>query len=191
MICAISPASVNYEESLSTLRYADRAKKIVNKAIVNESSQDKLIRSLREENEQLKKMLQDLPTSSSASSFNPNAQLEIEKAMQEADQKIKEIEQSWEEKLRQQKIKDEEEKRLQELQAKQKEVKDKKAPHLTNLNEDNQLTGKLYFSLLNAREKEFSIGRNSKNNLVLKGVGIQERHAVIKVDSLGNYTLEV
>jgi kinesin family protein 13 len=28
MICAISPASANYEETLSTLRYADRAKKI-------------------------------------------------------------------------------------------------------------------------------------------------------------------
>lgn len=37
MICAISPSSINYEESLSTLRYADRAKKIVNRAVVNES----------------------------------------------------------------------------------------------------------------------------------------------------------
>jgi hypothetical protein len=36
MICAISPADINYEESLSTLRYADRAKRIVNKAVVNE-----------------------------------------------------------------------------------------------------------------------------------------------------------
>ena len=38
MICAISPASINYEESVSTLRYADRAKKIVCKAVVNESA---------------------------------------------------------------------------------------------------------------------------------------------------------
>jgi hypothetical protein len=37
MICAISPSAVNYEESMSTLRYADRAKKIQNKAVVNES----------------------------------------------------------------------------------------------------------------------------------------------------------
>ena len=37
MICAISPAALNYEETLSTLRYADRAKKILNKAVVNES----------------------------------------------------------------------------------------------------------------------------------------------------------
>lgn len=37
MICAISPASDNYDETLSTLRYAERAKKIKNKPIVNES----------------------------------------------------------------------------------------------------------------------------------------------------------
>jgi hypothetical protein len=37
MICAISPSAVNFEESVSTLRYADRAKKIQNKAVVNES----------------------------------------------------------------------------------------------------------------------------------------------------------
>lgn len=35
MICAISPATDNYEEILSTLRYADQAKKIQNKAIIN------------------------------------------------------------------------------------------------------------------------------------------------------------
>ena len=55
MICAISPASINYEESLSTLRYADRAKKIVNRAVVNESGQEKIIRELKEENDRLRK----------------------------------------------------------------------------------------------------------------------------------------
>lgn len=44
MICAISPANDNYDETLSTLRYADRAKKIQNKPVVNESATDKLIR---------------------------------------------------------------------------------------------------------------------------------------------------
>ena len=47
MICAISPANDNYDESLSTLRYADRAKKIKNKPIVNESESDKMIRQLK------------------------------------------------------------------------------------------------------------------------------------------------
>ena len=37
MICAVSPAALNYEESLGTLRYADRAKKIMNVAVINES----------------------------------------------------------------------------------------------------------------------------------------------------------
>lgn len=57
MVCALSPASINYEETLSTLRYADRAKKIMNKAVVNESPQERMIRELREENDKLKKIL--------------------------------------------------------------------------------------------------------------------------------------
>ena len=54
MICAISPANDNYEETLSTLRYADQAKKIQNKAVINESQTDKLIRTLTEEREVLR-----------------------------------------------------------------------------------------------------------------------------------------
>jgi hypothetical protein len=58
MICAIRPGAKFFEETLSTLRYADRAKQIKNKAVVNESPQDKMIRELREENERLKKALE-------------------------------------------------------------------------------------------------------------------------------------
>ena len=47
MIAALSPADINYDETLSTLRYADRAKKIKNKAVVNENPMDKLVRELR------------------------------------------------------------------------------------------------------------------------------------------------
>jgi hypothetical protein len=46
MICALSPASINYEETLITLRYAGRAKKIQNKAVINESPQERMIRDL-------------------------------------------------------------------------------------------------------------------------------------------------
>eukprot|EP00040_Diaphanoeca_grandis_P004050 m.26860 g.26860 ORF g.26860 m.26860 type:complete len:707 (-) comp15573_c0_seq1:25-2145(-) len=48
MIAAISPAADNYDETLSTLRYADRAKHIVNKAIINETPADKYVRELQE-----------------------------------------------------------------------------------------------------------------------------------------------
>merc|ERR1712056_172579 len=57
MICALSPASSNGEETLSTLRYADRAKKIKNTATVNEDPQDKLMRELKEENAKLNEMM--------------------------------------------------------------------------------------------------------------------------------------
>lgn len=57
MIAAISPADDNYEESVSTLIYANQVKSIKNRAKKNESAQDKLIRELREENEKLKQMM--------------------------------------------------------------------------------------------------------------------------------------
>jgi hypothetical protein len=58
MIAAVSPADSNYAESLSTLRYADRAKNIKNLAIVNEDKNEKLIKQLRREMEELKKQLE-------------------------------------------------------------------------------------------------------------------------------------
>jgi hypothetical protein len=47
MIAALSPADINYVETLSTLRYADRAKRIKTKAVVNENPVEKLIRELK------------------------------------------------------------------------------------------------------------------------------------------------
>ena len=53
----MSPAECNYAETLSTLRYANRAKRIVNKPTVNEDPNVRLIRELREENGRLKDLL--------------------------------------------------------------------------------------------------------------------------------------
>lgn len=57
MIAALSPASINFEETVSTLVYANQVKSIKNRAKINENPQDKLIRELKEENERLKKMM--------------------------------------------------------------------------------------------------------------------------------------
>ncbi len=59
MICALSSPSINYEETLSTLKYVDRAKKIKNKAVIKESENDKTIRLLKEENNGLKKKMKN------------------------------------------------------------------------------------------------------------------------------------
>lgn len=57
MIATISPAEVNHGETLSTLRYANRAKNIINKPTVNEDPNVKLIRELRDEIERLRSSL--------------------------------------------------------------------------------------------------------------------------------------
>ena len=54
MIATISPAEVNHSETLSTLRYANRAKNIINKPTINEDINVKLIRELRAEIERLR-----------------------------------------------------------------------------------------------------------------------------------------
>lgn len=46
MIATLSPAGSNVEESLSTLRYAQQARTIINVAKVNEDTSAKLIRGL-------------------------------------------------------------------------------------------------------------------------------------------------
>jgi kinesin family protein 1 len=59
MIAAISPADINYDETLSTLRYADRAKAIVCKAVINEDANARLIRDLKEEIMKLRELLKN------------------------------------------------------------------------------------------------------------------------------------
>eukprot|EP00794_Sanderia_malayensis_P017022 gene17022-18736_t len=49
MVANLGPASYNYEETLTTLRYADRAKKIKNKPKINEDPKDALLREFQEE----------------------------------------------------------------------------------------------------------------------------------------------
>ena len=58
LLLAISPAQCNYSETISTLRYAHRAKSIINKPTVNEDQNVKLIRELRLEIEKLKSLMQ-------------------------------------------------------------------------------------------------------------------------------------
>ncbi|XP_031694059.1 kinesin-like protein KIF1A isoform X8 [Oncorhynchus kisutch] len=49
MVAALSPADINYDETLSTLRYADRAKQIRCNAVINEDPNNRLVRELKEE----------------------------------------------------------------------------------------------------------------------------------------------
>ena len=59
MIANIGPADYNFDESISTLRYANRAKNIKNKAKINEDPKDALLRQFQKEIEELRKQLQN------------------------------------------------------------------------------------------------------------------------------------
>ena len=55
----VGPADYNYDESISTLRYANRAKNIKNRAKINEDPKDALLRQFQKELEELRKQLAD------------------------------------------------------------------------------------------------------------------------------------
>ncbi|KAM4547937.1 kinesin-like protein KIF1A isoform 13-T13 [Odontesthes bonariensis] len=57
MVAALSAADINYDETLSTLRYADRAKQIRCNAVINEDPNNRLVRELKEEVSRLKDLL--------------------------------------------------------------------------------------------------------------------------------------
>ena len=175
MICALSPASINYEETLCTLRYADRAKKIQNKAVINESEHDKMVRLLKEENVNLKKMIEDLQKKigggggGSVSGEDQEAFLEL-KEQYEANQKVMgDMQKTFEERL--------EEAKKHEGENIGQRV-DLNLPHLVVLNEDPQLSYKLRYPL---NELPVYVGRkhgNPEPQIKLSGIGIKQNHAV-------------
>ena len=178
MICALSPASINYEETLSTLRYADRAKKIQNKAVINESEHDKMVRLLKEENQKLKKMLESLQKKLSGQGGvmgedDKKAFLEL-KEEYEANQKMMgDMQKTFEEKL--------EEARKAEKESIGTQV-NISLPHLVVLNEDPQLSHKLKYPL---DQPPVYVGRKHGNptpQIVLSGIGIKPNHAIFIKD---------
>jgi kinesin family member 3A len=98
MIATISPASDNYEETLSTLKYASRAKKIENKAKRNEGVSQKVIRQLKDEIEELRRQLAE---SANRGKSNDDDFSRDDEAFAEMEAKIANLERakktSWEE----------------------------------------------------------------------------------------------
>ncbi|KAJ2784236.1 hypothetical protein H4R18_001224 [Coemansia javaensis] len=93
MIATVSPA--DYGETLSTLRYADRAKHIVNVATVNEDATVKLVRQLQDEIAELRRRLELAEPASAPVGSEP-----LEDQLAANEKLIAELNQSWEEKLR-------------------------------------------------------------------------------------------
>ena len=119
MICAIRPGAKYFDESVNTLKYADRAKQIKNVAVVNENPQDKMIRELKEENEKLKKQLAAAGGPAQVvtkEDEEAKKQLALMEETLAANQRqMAEMEKTWEQKLAEAKaMEDEEDKREEE-----------------------------------------------------------------------------
>lgn len=63
MIACISPADDNYDETLSTLRYANRAKNIQNRPRINQDPKDAMLKEYQKEIERLSQMVEQQKSS--------------------------------------------------------------------------------------------------------------------------------
>ncbi|XP_076593299.1 kinesin-like protein KIF13A isoform X6 [Chaetodon auriga] len=180
MIATVSPAADNYEETLSTLRYADRAKRIVNHAVVNEDPNARIIRELREEVEKLKVQL------SQAESMKAP---ELKEKLHESEKLIQEMTVTWEEKLRKtEEIATERQKQLESmgisLETSGIKVGEDKC-FLVNLNADPALNELLVYYL----KEHTRVGADTSQDIQLFGIGIQPEHCFLELCPDGDVTL--
>ena len=182
MICAISPSRDNYDETMSTLRYANEAKRIQNRAVINESEVDKMIRELQEENKRLKVLLNSLHGRSEkpeeAEIKNILCQIEeLDDAIrQKTGIEIEEEKPS----ARSRKTK----KIVEMIKAAMKPEDLEKTPHLTNLNEDMMQSGNIIYNL--SKNTKIFVGRGEKMNagegvetIILNSASISPEHAML------------
>ena len=180
MIATISPADINKGETLSTLRYANRAKNIINKPTVNEDINVKLIRELRAEIDRLKSIV----------SIDPIAQRKL--AAKEAQERH--LTEEWTEKWKEAANILKEQSALALKRTGWGVVLDSDKPHLIGIDEDVLSTG---IALYHLKDGDTVIGgggvdqNNAKSdgivrnpNIVLRGTNILSPvHCVIHLST--------
>lgn len=173
MIAAISPADINFDETLSTLRYADSAKRIKNHAVVNEDANARMIRELKEELEALRGKLsgggggpteevyaegtpldkQIVSIVQADGSVKKVSKAEIAEQLNQSEKLYSDLNQTWEQKLQKtEEIHKEREAALEELGISIEKGfvglhTPKKMPHLVNLSDDPLLAECLVYNL--------------------------------------------
>ncbi|CAG7560095.1 unnamed protein product [Fusarium equiseti] len=176
MIAAVSPADINFDETLSTLRYADSAKRIKNHAVVNEDANARMVRELKEELALLRSKLgsgsaggavvagetyaegtpldqQMVSITGSDGVLKKVSKAEIAEQLSQSEKLLTDLNQTWEEKLlKTEEIHKEREAALEELGVSIEKGfvglhTPKKMPHLVNLSDDPLLAECLVYNL--------------------------------------------
>eukprot|EP00003_Mantamonas_plastica_P003592 TRINITY_DN1281_c1_g1_i3.p1 TRINITY_DN1281_c1_g1~~TRINITY_DN1281_c1_g1_i3.p1 ORF type:complete len:734 (-),score=347.42 TRINITY_DN1281_c1_g1_i3:14-2215(-) len=196
MIAAVSPADMNFEESLSTLRYADRAASIVNQLV----KQEPVVEQVQQDNAQhdTEDLRKEIETKLKASMENKSKQearkharqIEaLKKKLKEAEQDKKEMQKSFKEKLAVSKqFMKEQDQAMKDMGLSVQEIgslsgADVNQPYLFSLAEDATMSGCLmYFFDQDGTTTLGSGGRNFKPDIRLKGRKIQSNHCLFEWD---------
>ena len=214
MIAAISPADINFEETLSTLRYADSAKRIKNHAVVNEDPNARMIRELKEELAQLRSKLSSGATSGGIAeeqyppdtpldqqivsiiqadgSFKKVSKADIAEQLNQSEKLYEDLNQTWEDKLQKtEQIHREREAALEELGISIEKgfvglSTPKKMPHLVNLSDDPLLAECLVYNIKPGTTAVGNVGDPSTTSEIrLNGSKILPDHCTFEnVDGL-------
>ncbi|XP_044198196.1 kinesin-like protein KIF16B isoform X2 [Thunnus albacares] len=176
MIATVSPADVNYGETLSTLRYANRAKNIINKPYINEDSNVRLIRELRAEIARLKALL--VQGNQIALLDSPTA-LSMEEKLHQNEARVLELTKEWTNKWNEtQNILKE------ETLALRKEgigvVLDSELPHLIGIDDDLLSTGIILYHLKEGRTYVGREDASTEQDIILHGLDLESEHCMFE-----------
>lgn len=202
MIANLSPACVNYDETLSTLKYANSAKEIVCKAKVNEDANVKLIRELKEEIQMLRKLLdtegiciEDADSKKPENNLVRRAKLNsmgskesnqvIADKIEQTEKLMSQLTETWEEKVKKSKeLKEERDTMLKEMGLFEQHefgvFTPKGTPTLVNLNEDALMNECLIYYL---KPGFVRIGRAEAEvpqDIQLDGTNILKEHCIFE-----------
>ncbi|XP_069494754.1 stAR-related lipid transfer protein 9-like isoform X2 [Ambystoma mexicanum] len=187
MIATVSPSSASYNETMSTLRYASNAKNIINTPRVNEDTNVKLIRELRQEIDRLKTMLMTFELRNSSPSFSDDRDGSLSDLVLQNEQKIEQLTKDWTDKWSDGDAMTEEH-NVDINKGKASVAIDSSLPHLIAVDEDILSTGVVLYYL---RDGNTNIGRNDsgqEQDIVLPGQWIERHHCMIE-NTNGTVTL--
>jgi kinesin family protein 1 len=211
MIAAISPADINYDETLSTLRYADSAKRIKNHAVVNEDANARMIRELKEELATLRSKLsggggpmeetyaegtpldkQIVSIVQQDGTIKKVSKAEIAEQLSQSEKLYSDLNQTWEQKLQKtEEIHKEREAALEELGISIEKGfvglhTPKKMPHLVNLSDDPLLAECLVYNLKPGTTTVGNVESNVANTVEIRLNGSRILHEHCTFDNTDN-----
>eukprot|EP00667_Euglena_gracilis_P001959 EG_transcript_1959 len=201
MIAALSPASICYDESMSTLRFADRIKQVKIKASKNVTTDPvaEIKKAMEEERLRLQAEIDTLRSQVTGDGGSSETAMEqLQDALQEQQEAAQKMKEEYERKLREiEESTEERVERLAEINTMQgralygvaRNTEDVKGPHLRNLHEDPRLAETLLYPF---KEGTTVIGKADKDHppdLEFNGMGMSKNHATVVFES-GKVTLQ-